>query len=135
MTWQSTVCKFGPTLLAGVLLCGQSHAQFAQAEGTFGSRQVTVNVVLLDPAKGVAAVSSGLVQGRCSGSVSGIGSIAGRTLTFAPYVIEPGAESCRFTLEFNPQWTTVKVTQTDSCAPYHGAACEWSGQVATKKRR
>jgi hypothetical protein len=128
------MCKATITLLAGLLCYAQSHAQFAQAEGTYSSSQVSVRVVLLDPGKGVAAASVGLVQGHCSGGIAGVGLISDRKLTFAPYIVEPGAETCRITLQFNSRWKTVKVTQTDFCTPYHGAACEWSGQVATKKR-
>jgi hypothetical protein len=110
-----------------------SNAQFVQSEGTFESKQLAVHVVLLDEENGVAAASVAVAQGACSGSVTGIGKIASKKLTFTPYVKLPQGDACTVTVEFDKQWRNVKVTDNDACAPYHGASCSWAGQSAKKK--
>src|SRR5262249_37292255 len=124
-------------VLAGLAVCAActgAHSQFALSEGTFQSNQLVVRILLLGDEKGVARVGAGISQGSCSGTISGIGNIASRKLTFAPYVKEPGGESCTMTVEFDSQWRKVKVTSNGGCAPYHGASCGWEGQEAVKKK-
>lgn len=119
--------------LVAASLCGSSFAQFARSEGTFRSNQLVLQVVLLDPEKGVAAASASLSEGACSGTVAGIGNITSKKLTFAPYIKMAGGESCSVTVEWDAKWHKAKVTDNGSCAPYHGSGCSWASQSVTKR--
>jgi hypothetical protein len=118
--------------LSLLLASATAQAQFARAEGDFRSEQLQVRVVLLDRETGAAAASATLTQGACSASLAGIGQVRRRTLELAPYVKQPGGESCRLVLSFDDKWTRVTASSQGNCAPYGGAACEWAGQAAVR---
>jgi hypothetical protein len=119
--------------VAAFVACSDAAAQFSRAEGTFQAKGLVVQVVLLDPDKGVAAVGTNVSQGACSGSVSGIGHfVSTQKLVFEPYVKEERWGACKVSVEFDRNWRTAKVTE-EGCTAYHGASCGWEGQVATKK--
>lgn len=111
-----------------------AHAQYMAAEGVFSSDSLGLQVILLDEEKGIVAAATSIVIGSCSGSISGVGKISGRSLTFAPYKKLEQGETCSITAEFDKTWNRVRVTEGKGCSPYHGASCGWEGQVAAKRQ-
>lgn len=118
--------------LALLLAASAAQAQYARAQANYRSEQLDVRVVLLDRETGVAAASATLTQGACSASLAGIGQLRRRTLELTPYVKQPDGESCRLVLSFDEKWSRVSAATHGNCAPYGGAACEWSGQSAAR---
>jgi hypothetical protein len=122
-------------LVAGAVslcVCVPAWAQFRQVEGTYTSPVLEVRVILLDGERGVAAASVEVNSGSCSGSISGIGELHGRTLTIAPYEKVSGGDACRLDLEFDKAWKQVKATGRQ-CQVFSGAACGFEGQSARKR--
>jgi hypothetical protein len=113
-------------------VCAPAWAQFRQIEGAYASPALEVRVILLDGERGVAAASVEVVSGSCSGSISGIGDVHGRTLTITPYEKVSGGESCQLDLEFDTAWKQVKATGRQ-CQVFSGAACGFEGQSARKR--
>lgn len=116
-----------------ILISSTSFAQFMRAEGVFISKSIAIQVILLDEENGIAAVSAEVAQGTCGGRVSGVGKIKGKKLIFTPYVKIEGGELCAITVDFTKNWAHANITENSSCAPYHGAACGWEGQITIKK--
>lgn len=124
--------RLGIAVAAALCMCAPAWAQFMQAEGTFVSTSLEVRVIMLDDEAGVAAASASVVSGSCSGTVSGIGQIRGRTLVITPYKKVTGGQSCRLKLEFDKLWNQIKATGHE-CQVFSGASCGFEGQMAKKR--
>jgi hypothetical protein len=110
-----------------------ASAQFMRAQGTFSSDSAELTTILLDKEKGVIAASAEVVQGACSDSLSGIGTIKGKTVRLEPYTKLPGSEKCALEITFSPDWKKAKLVEVESCSAYHGASCGWEGQEVKRK--
>lgn len=116
------------SLAALALFSGGSSAQYANIDGTFQSRVTTLELIPLDPVSGVIAASTTVVLGACSGTVSGIGKMAGDELRFTPYVKLDGKDACAVKVVFDKQRKTAKIVG-ESCSAYSGASCGWEGDT------
>lgn len=123
-------------LLFVCILCSFSASEASPylVEGLFSSPTTRLQLLVLDGRTGVLAASSTVVQGGCSGSISGIGQMVGTVLTFVPYVAEEGGERCQVTVNFNAAFTSATISE-EGCSAYHGAACGWEGQSVHKRHR
>lgn len=115
-----------------LLAAGSACAQYARSEGVFVGPQLTVRTVLLDAGKGVAAASVTVAVNSCSGSIAGVGTIANRQLTLSSYEKTPGGDSCKVSITFDKDWKKVQVIDNGQCMVFHGAACSWDQQTATR---
>jgi hypothetical protein len=103
------------------------------AQGTFSSDQAELRTILLDKEKGVIAAAAVVVQGACSGTISGLGTITKKTVRIEPYEKIPGSEKCTLEITFSPDWKKAKLVEGASCSAYHGASCGWEGQEVKRK--
>ncbi|HEY8880105.1 MAG TPA: hypothetical protein VIN03_21215 [Roseateles sp.] len=115
-----------------LLATGSAFAQYARSEGVFVSPQLTVRTVLLDRSQGVAAASITVAMDGCSGSIAGMGSLANRQLSFSSYEKTPGGAFCKVSITFDREWKKVQVSDNGQCTAFHGAACSWDQQTATR---
>ena len=88
-------------------------------------------MIVLDSQKGDIAATTTVVQGACSGTVAGLGKVAGRKMTFTPFTKEENGEACTITVEFDKPFKHGKI-KGESCLVYSGAACGWEGGTVTK---
>lgn len=116
------------SLAALALFSGGASAQYANIDGTFQSSVTTLELIPLDPVSGVIAASTTVVLGACSGTVSGIGKMAGDELRFTPYVKLDAKDACAVKVVFDKQRKTAKIVG-ESCSAHSGASCGWEGDT------
>ena len=123
------------TVAAVILFVCSAHAsaQFMRAQGAFSSSSAELTTILLDEEKGVLAAAAQVVQGSCSGTLAGIGTIKGKTVRIEPYTKLPGGERCILEITFSPDWKKAKLVEGESCSAYHGVSCGWEGQEVKRK--
>ncbi len=113
---------------AAALFCGDASAQYADIDGKFQSSVTTLELIPLDPEAGVIAASTTVVLGSCSGTVSGIGKMAGNELKFTPYAKQDAKDACTVKVTFDKQRKTARVVG-ENCSAYSGASCGWEGDT------
>jgi hypothetical protein len=112
-----------------------AFAQFANADGAYGTNGVRLQVIVLETDKGTIAASTTVTQGACAGEIAGLGKITGTKMLFSPYAKEEGGESCTVTVEFDSKFQKGRISANESCRVYHGASCGWEGQTLSKDRQ
>lgn len=121
-----------PALLSLLLLASSAaNAQFANVEGQFRSQATSLDLIALDSESGVIAATTTVVQGHCSGSVAGVGTMTKNVLKFSPYTKLDKDDVCVITVTFDKKKNTAKVEGT-SCSMYSGAACGWEGDIVRR---
>lgn len=123
-------------ILAFTLLAVSPYAlaQYTNVEGSYSAPiGVSLQVIVLDSQKGDVAATTTVVQGACSGTVAGLGKVAGRKMTFTPFTKEENGDACVITVEFDKSFKRARI-KGDSCMVYSGAACGWEGATITKAK-
>jgi hypothetical protein len=110
------------------LLCNGASAQYADIDGKFQSSVTTLELVPLDPEVGLIAASTTVVLGQCSGTVSGIGKMAGNELKFTPYAKLDAKDVCAVKVAFDKQRKTARIVG-ENCSAHSGASCGWEGDT------
>lgn len=108
-----------------------ANAQYANVDGQFRSPSTSLDLIALDSQAGVIAASTTVVQGSCSGSVSGVGKIVKDVLTFSPFTKIDDDDACVITVTFDEKKNSAKVKGA-SCMMHSGAACGWEGDTVRR---
>lgn len=114
-----------------LLATDAANAQYANVDGRFRSPSTSLDLIVLDSQTGVIAASTTVVQGSCSGSVSGVGKIVKDVLTFSSYTKIDNDDACVITVTFDKKKNTAKV-EGASCMMHSGTACGWEGDTVRR---
>lgn len=121
------------SLFLFLLFNAQVLAQYAQLGNNYKSKNTSLTIILLDDEKGDVAASTTVVQGSCSGSITGLGQVKGKKLTFTPYMKADSKKTCVVSVEFNNSFASGEIVASDGCHYYSGASCGWEGDVVKKQ--
>ncbi|MEW9586978.1 hypothetical protein [Paraburkholderia sp. DGU8] len=105
-------------------------------EGDFTGRgdggDMSLRTITADSDKGLVVAHAEVGAQGCAGDFVGIGQLKGNSLRLSPFVKDSDTASCVVTVSFDKTGKKAKVSE-DGCMSFHGAACDFDGQV-TKKR-
>lgn len=111
-----------------------ADARNAHIDGSYRSPTTSLDMIVLDGTKGVIAASTVVAMPGCSGSVAGIGTVAGDELKFSPYVKAAPDDACVITVRFDKRRRMATI-RGEGCMNHSGAACGWEGDTVKRVER
>ncbi|UMR31581.1 hypothetical protein MJ904_05015 [Massilia sp. MB5] len=97
-------------------------------EGLVDKKILHMDVVTLKPEDGYVAAELVVAEPGCSGGIAGVGQVKGNLMTLSQYMANKDESACVVTMQFDEKGTVVKVSES-SCSDFHGASCNFFGEM------